>query len=635
MGVIPVRGNTYYISSGSGDDSRTSIQAQSVATPWRSLGKLNQFISQLHPGDSVLFKRGEVYYGSLVAGASGSPDRPIVFAAYGQGYDPIISGFSRLSGWKAGSTNGVWQAPCQGCGLRVNMVTVENVAVPMGRYPNSGYLTVEQHSGNTSVTDNSLPGGTDWTGAEVVIRKNRFIIDRNAILSQQGGTLTYKGGSYYQPTDNFGYFIQNDIRTLDRAGEWYYDPKGHAMNIFYNSGAVPPDVMASSVDTLVSIRGKQNLVFTGLTFTGSNGNAFFLSDAVNVTVSFCRIDFSALDGVFAIRSNQLTLSHVTIDHSNDNGVNISGQGDVVSDCIVRHSGNIPGMGNPEHSYIGINIAGASNVVQYNTVDSSGYVGIFFLGGPNTIKNNVVNYFCYLKDDGGGIYTWSGDIDSAAQRNTGAVTGNIILNGVTAVDGTDNKTAGIANGIYLDENTGMIEVSDNTVAHCTAGIFLQDAHEVAVKGNTLYDNGAQISVRHALMKGTLRNNDISGNTAVAAKKDQTVLLLSSGVSGEVGSFSAVHDNHYSMAGGGSFYKTVVRQNNQSVQDRGALGDWQSKYGKDANSVQSLPAGNVRFEYNGSKTAKSVSLDGTYKDPGGKTFQGQVKLDPYSSAVLIKQ
>jgi len=159
--------------------------------------------------------------------------------------------------------------------------------------------------------------------------------------------------------------------------------------------------------------------------------------------------------------------------------------------------------------------------------------------------------------------------------------------------------------------------------------------VSVKGNLLYDNGAQISVRHALAKGALRNNDISGNTAVAAKKEQTVLLLSSGVSGDVGSFVGIHDNYYAQAGGGLFYRTVVRQNNQNVQDKGALGDWQSKYGKDANSVQSTPSGSVRFEYNDFKSVKSVSLDGTYKDPAGKTFQGQLSLQPYTSEILIKQ
>jgi len=386
----------------------------------------------------------------------------------------------------------------------------------------------------------------------------------------------------------------------------------------------------------LTVRGKQNLAFLALTFEGSNGSAICLSDASNIMISSCNILFSALDGVNAVRSNNLVLSHLTVDYSNDKGISVSkGQNNMVSDCTVRHSGTVPGMGNSEDSYIGIDISGQNNTVQYNAVDTTGYVGIFFLGGPNLIKNNEVNYFCYLKDDGGGIYTWSGDIDSAAQRNTGTVTGNIVLNGITAVDGTDSRSAGIAMGIYLDENTGMVEVSGNTVAHCTTGIFLQDAHEVVVKGNTLYDNGSQISVRHALAKGALRNNDISGNTAVAAKKDQAVLVLSSAVSGEVGSFVGIHDNHYVQADGGSFYKTVVRQNNQNVQDKGALGDWQSKYGKDANSVQSTPAGGIRFEYNDSKSVKSISLDGSYKDPGGKTFRQKVDLEPYTSAILMRQ
>ena len=112
-GVNSARGNTYYFSSVNGDDSRAPVQAMQPSTPWRTLGKLNQVFGQLQPGDSVLFKRGEVFYGSIVAGQSGVAGRPIVLAAYGQGYDPIISGFSRLSGWKSGG-NGIWQAPCQG-----------------------------------------------------------------------------------------------------------------------------------------------------------------------------------------------------------------------------------------------------------------------------------------------------------------------------------------------------------------------------------------------------------------------------------------------------------------------------------------------------------------------------------------
>ena len=634
LGIIPAKGNTYYFSSMNGDDSRSSGQAQQSTTPWRSLNKLNQVFGQLKPGDSVLFKRGEVFYGSIVAAQSGAAGSPIVFAAYGQGGDPIISGFSKLAGWKSVG-NGIWQAPCQGCGMRVNMVTIADTVQQMGRYPNTGYLTVQSHTGKTGITDNSLAGGPDWTGAELVIRKNRYTIDRSTITGQQGAALTYTGTNFYAPMDKFGYFIQNDIRTLDQKGEWYYDPKGHTMNIYFGSANPPDEVLASSIDTLVSIRNRQYLVFTGLNFSGSNGNAFFLSNSSNITISYCRIRFSALDAINGTGSNNLMLAGLSIDHSDDNGINIFGDGNMVTDCTIRHTGNIPGAGNGEHSYIGINLGGSNNTVIYNVVDTTGYVGIFFLGGPNTIKNNTVDYFCYVKDDGGGIYTWSGDIDSATPRHTGIITGNIVLNGVTAADGSNNPLGGIAIGIYLDENAGEVEVSNNTVAHCTSGIFLQGAHEVVVKGNTLYDNGSQISVRRDVLKGTLRNNDISDNVAVAVRPDQTMLVMSSAVSGDVSNFVALHDNHYAQLGGGAFFKTVVRQNNNNVQDKGALSDFQSRYGKESNSVEAPLAAKVRFEYNSSKKAKVVTLDRGYKDLGGKSYQGQLTLQPYTSEVLIPQ
>ncbi|MEJ7684845.1 MAG: hypothetical protein WKG06_44765 [Segetibacter sp.] len=56
---------TYYFSTSSGNDSRTSTQAKNPSTPWKTISKLNSFFSSLQPGDSVLFKRGETFYGSV------------------------------------------------------------------------------------------------------------------------------------------------------------------------------------------------------------------------------------------------------------------------------------------------------------------------------------------------------------------------------------------------------------------------------------------------------------------------------------------------------------------------------------------------------------------------------------------
>ncbi|MHA4809785.1 right-handed parallel beta-helix repeat-containing protein [Flavitalea flava] len=644
LGAVSGRANSYYFSSRDGDDSRTVAQAQQAATPWKTLSKLNACFSNLLPGDSVLFKRGDVFKGTLRITQSGTAGNPIVLAAFGNGPLPVISGFSGLTNWTSVG-KGIWRAPCGDCGMSVNMLTIDGNAIPMGRSPNAGesnggFATIQSHVKKQSISDDNLGNGPDWTGAEIVMRKNRFIIDKSKIVSQSGNTINYKSGNYYEPTDKFGYFIQNDIRTLDQKGEWYYDPNARTMSLYYGSedpsGA---EIRASSVDTLVVIKNKHYLVFDGLFFLGSNLDVFNLTNADNISITHCRISFAGLNAIKGLQTDRITIGNVEIRNSNNNAIDIRGTGSLVGDNKISRTGTIPGMGTGEQSYLGIHVAGTGNTVQYNQVDTTGYVPIFFLGSSNTILNNVVRAFAFVKDDGGGIYTWSGDIDSGIQRNTGTIVGNIVLDGITAPGGTDGKQPGIANGIYLDENSGMLAVTGNTVSRCTGGIFLQDAHEVIVKENTLYDNGFQLALRHPLVKGTLRNNRIIQNTLVARTGEQTVLILSSAVSGEVSSYAEFEDNNYaqlSSGGGGNFFRVVTRPaGGNQTQSRGSLDQWKSGFGKDKNSRVSTPVGPALFEFNKDKTVRTLNLNGTYADLSGKTYKGEIKLAPFSSVLLFKK
>jgi hypothetical protein len=92
-------GNNYYFSSSIGDDSRTSTQAQSSATPWKTITKLNSFFSCLAAGDSVLFNKGDVFTGIITPSVSGTSVSQVIISAYGQGAKPIISGFQTVTGW--------------------------------------------------------------------------------------------------------------------------------------------------------------------------------------------------------------------------------------------------------------------------------------------------------------------------------------------------------------------------------------------------------------------------------------------------------------------------------------------------------------------------------------------------------
>ena len=55
----------YFVSNATGDDSRSLEEAQNPTTPWKSIAKVNSEFDNLKAGDAILFKRGEIFYGTL------------------------------------------------------------------------------------------------------------------------------------------------------------------------------------------------------------------------------------------------------------------------------------------------------------------------------------------------------------------------------------------------------------------------------------------------------------------------------------------------------------------------------------------------------------------------------------------
>jgi hypothetical protein len=76
----------YYIDVFSGNDSNTGTSPEKA---WKTIGRVNS--ATLIPGDSVLFKRGEVFRGNLIP-ANGSMSGNITYADYGTGNKPKLLG---------------------------------------------------------------------------------------------------------------------------------------------------------------------------------------------------------------------------------------------------------------------------------------------------------------------------------------------------------------------------------------------------------------------------------------------------------------------------------------------------------------------------------------------------------------
>ncbi len=180
---------TIYYVKNSGNDNNTGL---SDSQAWATIAKVNSSFSGLSAGDQILFNRGDIFYGSIIITKSGTSVSPIVIGAYGSGADPVITGFTTATGWTA-ETGGIYStvinSPAQ-----TNMVTIDGLNTGMGRYPNSTYLTYESCAANVSITDSGLGDSPNWKGADVVIRKNGWSLDRQLISDHTGNVITYKGG---------------------------------------------------------------------------------------------------------------------------------------------------------------------------------------------------------------------------------------------------------------------------------------------------------------------------------------------------------------------------------------------------------------------------------------------------------
>jgi len=623
---------TYYFSSSGGDDSRTSSQAQNSSTPWKSIDKLNSFFSSLRPGDQVLFKKGDIFYGRIRVNKSGSSDVPIILSSYGSGAKPIITGFTEIVTWK-NTGNNLWESSSSISDLSVcNIVVVNGINTPMGRTPNNtAMFNITAKVGN-SIESPSLSGKTDYTGAEVVVRTTTaWVISRNKIINHSGHSLTFfpnfpnpANFTIYSPGNSF--FIQNALSTLDQQNEWYYDGAKKQLSVY--SAAKPSNLKMTSLNNLVDISASY-ITIDGLNFQGANSDVFQLNFASRVSIRNCDIQYC---GEMGIRQGNnctnLTVqacSFRDIENSGITDLHAAGNSNrtITGNSFTNISMVLGSMGSldAQNMAIGLSDANATgDVIQNNSIDSCGYMGIFAMGQSFTVRNNFINHYCFYNSDGGGIYTGN----RGTSRN---ITGNIVLNGMTS----------LAQGIYVDDNGSNVTISENTVSKANLGIYLHNAHDIKVQNNTIYNCGnASFAMGHDV-NDPIRNVTISQNIFVltgSTRQGNCSYQTSESSQTNFGS----SDNNYICKPVGTDDNAWFTELRGSSFNHYTLAEWRSVSGFDKNSQKSpLTVSNIqdlRFEYNPTASSKTINLETSYIDLTGKTYAGSITLEPYSSAVLLR-
>lgn len=608
---ISVRGATYYVSN-AGNDSNTGI---SIDQTWKTLQKVNS--ATFASGDQILFKRGDTFTGSITVQRSG-----ISYGAYGIGNSPIISGFETITGWVS-QGNGIYRATTN-AGASCNMVTVNGVNTPIGRYPDSGWLTFESFSGRTSITDSQLTNTPNWIGAEVVIKKNNWTIDRSLITNHTNSTITYTSGSNYDPVlvdGSYSYFIQKDVKTLTTLGEWYCD----GTYIYMYFGANNPGnytVKTSVVSNIVTIDSKNTISIENLTFEGGNAYGVYTNLSSEILLSNCEIRFSGVTGIYGNSNTTITVDGCNINNSNGYGVHIISTGATLKNSTINLSGIYAGMGKADGaSYSGINIRSTGGLIEYNKIINSGYCGIMFYNSNFNVRYNKVDGFCSLIADGGGIYTFVGNPASISSGQK--VYNNIVINGS-------------ANGLYNDNASNNIEWYNNTVRNVDKfGFHSNFPHSVNVHDNTFYGTNGFSIQNGASIEEIAHDNIISQNTVVQTESDQTIFVLRDNGTWRVANFGISNNNRFYVLGSLTstdyFYNMYVSPEYTLTYKN--FVEWKTLTGKESiTTLKTTILSNTYLAINETATASWISLPFTAKDLDGNYKGNQIFLNPYSSAVV---
>lgn len=644
----------YYFSSITGDDHRTAIQAQNPSTPWKTMDKLGSLLNTLKAGDSVLFKRGDVFDGRLFVSKSGFENAPIVFAAYGSGNRPVINGFTTISSWTPAGKN-IYETPLN-AGPYLNMLAINATVMAMGRWPNisgpsKGYLTIDNNTRSVnnigeytggSFTDSSLKASPNWTGAQAVIRKRHWVIDRCRITNHSGNTITYLTASRHDINNGWGYFIQNSAETLDQQGEWYYNPTAKKLRLYSFINPSKFTVKAAVIDTLVYINNKSYITFDNLSFYGSDTLSMKIeNNSSHISIQNCDFNYCGMRGITANNSQYIVIENCSFKNSNNESI-------LFNDCsystirnnTVKNVYMWRGMGDDTDGGTAIALVHENNsLIEYNNLDSLGQAGIAFLGSFITVKNNFVKNFTLVKDDGAGIYTWAGGFPGDIMHGR-KIIDNIVINGPGAPEGTESKEAYSSNAFYVDDMGQDVEVRGNTGANVSsAGLYLHNTQNILVRDNTFYNNkSSQLLIVHDpigfvdLDKNPANGSEteypttglIIRNNILFGKNSGQELLSLSSLQNDLAKYGTFDSNYYVRP----FDPTAIISAN--YQDKGTisasydLSGWKNKYRWDSHSVTSpvvMPA------------YKASPLSETNKVANGSFDQNAVGIEPGTGCKVI--
>jgi hypothetical protein len=662
----------YYINSLTGNDSNNGTSA---STPWKTINKVNAMWNVFVAGDSVLFNKADIFYGSLsISGRNGTAINPIVFSAYGTGNMPIIRASQQITGWTIQSGN-IWKATLPKLSkqvwngtafvpyyFRTPSLFIGNVSQRLGREPDynttdGGFRRINTHTGdNLTITEAAaLPYATNrFQSAEITIRTNREYYKTEKVASHSGNnvvvTSTNSNSAVNTILDQYGYFFQNHINTLNLDGEWCHDTTTSTIYLYSTVDPNSRNIEAPLNPSTLVINNCSYVNVVALQFENASDNTVAGQNDDNISISNCYINNSNLYGSYIYLVTNSSFLNNTFINSNNSGLRLElCSGMTVSGNTVKNTGMYAGMSEQGTiSCIGIrvmtNTSGNNSIIEKNLVDSTGYLGVNMGGYGLFVRQNEIRNFCLIKDDGGGIY-------SATNTAITKIYQNFVHDAQGAPFGAPAGSQVKSAGIYSDNGSQNQEVYNNTIYNIGYwGIMVNLSGNNSYHDNTIFNCSGTSMILNTYNNNlgpggtayTALNNNVKRNiffprTSTQRCADYINTYNPADLTSNLGTLDS---NYYCQPYSGG---SVIRVQGGSTNNY-TLAQFKTNYpayeshGKPASFVLNPgdnPATFLRLETNSTASPFNVNFGGSsYIDALGNIYTGLTSIPAYGSLALIR-
>lgn len=511
------RAVTYYVSASEGSDA---YDGRSENTPWKSIAKVNS--AQLAPGDSLLFRRGDVWKDAVLLYfmESGTAEQPIFIGSYGMGDRPIITDITPLaeSGdslrWITTGGN-IWRIRCAETPGRLWLDGIEVLRAPIAAdvgttnsqsefewwHHSSADSTLLLYSPQNPATVWRLIEGNHPAGVMALYRCEHIIIDG---LDFRGGrwSTVYGGACAWITFRNCSVGYGHSGLTLTSSDT--VASAHHVMieNCTFDSGmrfryGLSSLGASSGIDA--TKRGSED----GIHFGGSVNNCVVRNSNFtgwgHVAIN-CYAPDSTRDGVYAnlFHDNSFTGSNISYarpfatDGAEGKCHHNEFRGNVIKDHTVRSQ--INGSDNWVHHNIFDGMT--TSPAKYFGTEGSGQGILMSVYGQNLVcRSNRIEHNLFLRTSEAAVALWS--------------------------HGFPNKVRGnlIRNNIFFDTGYATAHAADSGVA-----VLMRDTLEVfgnVVQNNCMYSPrsseyfavkyyGTMVSAGQFNLRDGRHGNTISGN-----------------------------------------------------------------------------------------------------------------------------